>query len=591
QGDSGAVHRARNLKLGYLPQESAWAQREEVRRGTLWEAMLPAFAALRARAAELAQLENSMADPAQRDDALRRYGPLQDQFERDGGYTYEARIKQVLGGLGFNKGDYERPLAQLSGGQKTRALLARLLLEDPDLLLLDEPTNHLDIAAVEWLESWLRMWSGAVLIVSHDRYFLDETADTIWELHFDRLETYRGNYSAYARQRAERLARRQREYAAQQAFVRKEQDYIRRNMAGQNTRQAQGRRKRLERLLKESHDNDRLVRRTTSRRDMRLAMGADVRSGDRVVETESLGVGYADDGQVLFYAPDLLLWRGELAALIGPNGAGKTTFLKTLLGEIPPLRGSVRLGASLKVGYFEQAHEGLQPERTLLQEVQSVRALTESEARNYLAQYLFTGDDVHKPVKVLSGGERGRLALAKLALQGANFLLLDEPTNHLDIPAQEVLEAVLGNFPGTVLLVSHDRYLIDRLATQVWSLSDGELTVFKGSYREFAAQRRQAGADPQAPERPAAHSRDRQSKSRPGRDERRRAARAAELETAIDATETRLAEVEREIEAAGIAQDVARVRRLGEEYEALQAELAASMAAWEAVAEPAMEVD
>ncbi len=464
----GTVQRARGLRLGYLPQEAAlYAE------GTLWEEMLTAFDSLRAREAELARLEAAMADPQQYEAVMERYGPLQHQFELDGGYEYETRIRQVLGGLNFEPPDYDKPVAILSGGQKTRALLARLLLESPDLLILDEPTNHLDLHAVEWLETWLNDWDGAVLIVSHDRYFLDQVVGTVWELEFGRLEEYRGNYSAYLVQRAGRRERAQAEFEAQQAYIAREQDYIRRNIAGQNTKQARGRRARLERLLDARDPNQALASNPRSAAQLKLDLRTSLRSGDRVVETHDLAVGYPDDRKVLFRAPDVLLWREECAALIGPNGAGKTTFLKTLLGEIPPLSGKVKLGSSLKVGYFAQAHEGLDPERTVIDEVLGVQDMPPGRARDYLAKFLFTGDDVFKQVGVLSGGERGRVALAKLALQGANLLLLDEPTNHLDIPAQEILEAVLADFPGTILLVSHDRYLIDALATQIWSVRVG----------------------------------------------------------------------------------------------------------------------
>ncbi len=595
---AGVVQRSKGLRLGYLPQEAALYSE-----GTLWQEMLSAFDDLRAREAELSRLEAAMADPAQFETALERYGPLQHQFELDGGYLYETRIKQVLTGLNFESVDYDRPVSQLSGGQKTRALLGRLLLESPDLLVLDEPTNHLDIHAVEWLENWLNDWNGAVLIVSHDRYFLDQVVSTVWELAFGRLAEYRGNYSAYLVQRADRHARQQAEYEAQQALIAREQDYIRRNIAGQNTRQARGRLRRLDRLME--GDESRLIDRPREQGQIKISLQTNLRSGDRVIETHELAVGYADDGKVLFRAPDVLLWREECAALIGPNGAGKTTFLKTLLGEIKPLAGSVKLGSSLKVGYFAQAHEGLDPERTALEEIRSVQDMPPGRARDYLAKFLFSGDDVFKKVAVLSGGERGRVALAKLALAGANLLLLDEPTNHLDIPSQEVLQAVLADFPGTILLVSHDRYLIDGLATQIWSVETGALTVFKGSWTEYVAARETAretareggleagqAAKPErvargtasAASRADAAARPDAAARRQKNEERKRAARLGELEGAIAVLEQRLAWLARELEDAGTSGNVARVRALGEEYALVQSELNAHLVDWEQLA-------
>ncbi len=595
----GGVQRARGLRLGYLPQEAALYSD-----GSLWEEMLSAFDDLRAREAELARLEAAMADPAQSEDVLERYGALQHQFELDGGYSYETRIRQVLDGLNFEAVDYARPVAQLSGGQKTRALLGRLLLESPDLLILDEPTNHLDIHAVEWLEGWLTAWGGAVLIVSHDRYFLDQVVTSIWELAYGRLADYRGNYSAYLRQRGDREARQRLEYDAQRAVIAKEQDFIRRNMAGQNTRQAQGRQRRLERMLAGEDARVNVVERPREAAQLKLDLSTTLRSGDRVIETHELAVGYADDGKVLFRAPDLLLWREECAALIGPNGAGKTTFLKTLLGGLAPLAGSVKLGSSLKVGYFAQAHEGLNPERTPLEEIMAAKEMPPNKARDYLAKFLFTGDDVFKKVAVLSGGERGRVALAKLALEGANLLLLDEPTNHLDIPAQEILQAVLADFPGTILLVSHDRYLIDGLATQIWSVEDGALEVFKGSWSEYVTARARAReqAKPGAvvaepvratrgaratvaakPARPDAERPDAALKRQKAED-RKRATQLAAVENAITALEQRLAALSRELEDAGAGSDVVRVRALGSEYTEVQAELATRLGEWETLA-------
>ena len=607
----GEVYRAKGVGVGYLPQEAALYSE-----GTLWEEMLTAFANLRAREAELSQLEAAMADlaHASRDGVMEKYGPLQHQFELDGGYAYENKIRQVLTGLNFEPDDYHKPVEILSGGQKTRALLGRLLLESPDLLILDEPTNHLDIHAVEWLENWIGEWGGAAVVVSHDRYFLDQTVDAVWEMQFGALEEYRGNYSAYLTQRAERRARRLAEYQAQQERVAREQEYIRRNIAGQNTKQAQGRRRRLESLLAGPKAQtgrsaqvygrvDERAFRPQEAQTIKLRIETDLRSGDRVIETKDLAVGYQDpkgrsgDGKVLFRAPDVLLWREECAALVGPNGAGKTTFLKTLLGEIAPLEGSVKLGSSLKVGYFAQAHERLNPENTVLDEVRLTRELPLGQARDYLAKFLFTGDDVFKKVAVLSGGERGRLALAKLALEGANLLLLDEPTNHLDIPSQEILEAVLADFPGTILLVSHDRYLIDALATQVWSVEGGALEVFKGSWSEYVAWK-EAMQNPksQIPSSKGQGTRGKEEGAGGGGQvnqqsaikkqkslERRRAARLSELENSIAALERRMAELTTDLEAAGA--DIARVKALGEEYAQVEAELAARMEAWAALAE------
>jgi ATP-binding cassette subfamily F protein 3 len=581
----GTVQQAKSVRVGYLPQEAALYSE-----GTLWEEMLTAFADLRAREKELAELETAMADPARHDAVMEKYGELQHQFELDGGYEYEIKIKQVLDGLNFEPSDYSKPVAFLSGGQKTRALLGRLLLESPNVLILDEPTNHLDLHAVEWLEQWINEWNGAALIVSHDRYFLDQTVNAIWEMRFGALQEYPGNYSAYLIQRAERHARRLAEYEAREEFIAKERDYIRRNIAGQNTKQAKGRLRRLGRMLREptaQHPEDHRLSRPQESQTLRLRMSTDLRSGDRVIETHDLAVGYPDDGKVLFRAPDVLLWREECAALIGPNGAGKTTFLKTLLGGILPLAGSVKLGSSLKVGYFAQAHEDLNPERTVMEEILSVREMPPGQVRDYAAKFLFTGDDVFKRVSVLSGGERGRVALAKLALEGANLLLLDEPTNHLDIPSQEILEAVLDNFPGTILLVSHDRYLIDALATQIWSVEEGQLEVFKGSWSEYIAWKEEASrfkvqaAKPKSQtSNPNLTSEIKNLKS----EERRRAARLSEVERTITALEARLAELGRDLEQAGSGGEVARVRALGEEYAQVEADLAAQLSEWETLA-------
>lgn len=579
QPSAGEVHRARGVHIGYLPQETSFTSER-----SLWEECLLVFAALVHQQETMAHLEKLMADPIQASAALEEYGRLQQAFERAGGYTYETRIRQTLSGMGFEAEDYNRPLSQLSGGQRTRALLARLLLEDPHVLLLDEPTNHLDIDAVEWLETYLRDWQGAVVLVSHDRYFMDQVVDTIWEMT-PSLEIYRGNYSAYLAQRSERYQRQLKEYQAQQEFIEKEEDFIRRNIAGQNTRQAQGRLKRLQRLIEEAR-----VTPPREQHPVRLCLESSKRSGDLVLRTLGLKVGYASEGSALFSVPDLTLVRGECAAIIGPNGAGKTTFLKTLLGQVPPLEGKLMLGASLKIGYFAQAHEDLDPELDLMEEIErAAPAMRPAEIRSYLAQYLFTGDDVFKKVKSLSGGERGRLALAKLALAGANLLLLDEPTNHLDLPSQEVLQSVLADYDGTILLVSHDRYLIDALATQIWAVDPrvGVLRVFEGSYSEYhaaladEAASRIAEREARSNMRSSGTARSRAAAGPSGQDRKRRL-QIEQLESRIAEMEALLSVLSSQLE--NPPADPVRVQHLGQEYVRVQSELEGLLGEWERLA-------
>jgi ATP-binding cassette subfamily F protein 3 len=545
---------------------------------TVWQLGLEAFAVLREQESELAQLEEMMADSSRAEEAMARYGPLQEDFERAGGYIYPARIRRVLNGLGFKPAQYDHSLTQLSGGERTRAFLARLLLENPALLILDEPTNHLDIESIQWLEGWLNDWCGTAIIVSHDRYFLDRTAQIIWELSLRGMATYRGNYTAYVRQREEKQRFQLKEYEAQQDFIQRERDYIRRNIAGQNTRQAQGRRKRLERMLK-----DQAIDRPQQGRSVRIEFEEMDRSGDRVIETHQLAIGYQDAAEPLFRVPDLVLTRAECVALIGPNGAGKTTFLKTLMGEISPLSGSVQWGANIKIGYFAQAHEGLRPDNTVLEELLSAApGIRISQARDFLAKYLFTGHDVEKQVGALSGGERGRLALAKLALEGANFLLLDEPTNHLDIPSQEVLQDALEGFPGTILLVSHDRYLVNALATQIWVIRehDGEMGVYQGGYAAYLEANQNEEEDRKLSKKKFFEARVRIQ----GNSQRRKELEA--LEDRINGLESEFRAVSEQIEGAGV--DVEKVRELGERYAILEAELNREMETWERIASELM---
>ncbi len=615
---AGGITRARGLAIGFLPQRPELAGTH-----SLWDEMLRVFGPLREMEVRLRELEQAMA--ARPDDAelIERYGSLQAHYEHEGGFEYEHRIRMVLGGLGFVPEEFGRSLAKLSGGERTRALLGRLLLESPDLLVLDEPTNHLDIDAVEWLEGFLKSFKGAVLAVSHDRYFMDRVMNVIWEMAFGRLEVYRGNYSHYVTQRDDRHDQLRKEYQTQQEFIAKEVEYIRRNMGRQRTSQAKGKLRRLETLIlgKSKGDLARLeealrgnmavasaraegglLEAPREEQRMKMRLQAALRSGDKVLMTYGLEVGYPD-GEVLFSVPDITLYRGEIAALIGPNGAGKTTFLKTILEQLQPKAGRTRLGAGVQIGYFAQAHEELNPANAIIDEIQLVRAMPLSEARNYLATYLFRGEDVFRPISTLSGGERGRVALAKLALSGANFLLLDEPTNHLDIPSQEILEDVLTDFNGTILMVSHDRYLIDALATQVWIAKPGEMVVFDGSYSEYVAARdgRDIAELEPAAVAPAerADTRDVQATRAKGEKQAgstngnggstrkarltpyQRAQRTASLEQLIDDLEVRLVNLSGAIGEASAAGDAAKVHALGEAYARAESDLEAAMAEWE----------
>ena len=577
----GEIHVAKGTRIGFLPQRP-----ELLGDHVLYEEAMSAFDHLKEMEAELTQLEHDMADADKYDEALAKYGKLQEHFELQGGYEYEARVRMVLHGVGFTPDDYNEPLKRLSGGQKTRALLARLLLESPDLLILDEPTNHLDINAVEWLEKFLKSFDGAVIAVSHDRYFMDNFASIIWEMDYGTIEAYRGNYSHYVKQRAERHERILKEYEAQQEFIAKEEEYIRKHMGSRWTAQAKGRQKKLETMKKRGKI---IAKPRGERKDMNLRIEASMRSGDKVLMTENLAVGYADGDGPLFYSPDITLWRGETAALIGPNGVGKSTFLKTVIEQLEPLEGEAKIGASVQVGYFAQAHERLNANNTLLDEIIEVKAMPISEARNYLAQYLFTGEDVFRPISTLSGGERGRLALAKLSLAGANLLLLDEPTNHLDIESQEVLQEVLANFAGTILLVSHDRYLIDVLATQLWIASPGNLQVYEGTYQEYITERnrRELQEKQDEKEQKSAQSAPKTEKKQPkhGLNDYQLKKRLAEVEERIHALETELDNLHEAIGEASSTGDADKVRELGEQYTQTENDLESVMAEWEILAE------
>jgi len=612
QPTTGKVNIARSRRLGYLRQEAveAFAQREN----TVYAEMLTVFAGLLAQQADLHSLEARMSGKEYSDELLAEYGLLQEAFEKAGGYEYEVQIQQTLEGLGLGKKYWSMPLNHLSGGQKTRALLARLLLEKPDLLMLDEPTNHLDIEAVEWLERTLREWEGAVLIVSHDRFFLDNTVTTIWEMSRSGIELYSGNYSAFLLQRQDRWDYFEKVFTEEKARLLKEVDFIQRNWVRASTHaRALGLLRRLTRdlaivdnfgilalrsgkkwseldlhadrpldVIEAIHKVNAIAMPSSRPPAIRPRLTADHSSGTIVLRANEVTIGYPK--HALFSAHAVELRRGECAALIGANGTGKTTFLKVLLDQLKPLKGEVQLGASVKVGYFAQAQEEYLSESSVLDELLGHKSMQAEQARSHLAQYLFRGEDVFKPVRALSGGERARLALAILALGGANFLVLDEPTNHLDIPAREALQEVLESFPGTILLVSHDRYLIDRLATQVWELNDNKLKVFKGTYREFVLRRISTAPASQGsvarqvilPSKPLVRDNSKET--------RQRTQAIAQLEERIHQHEATLQRLSAELQKAGQVQAFESMHRLSWQIAQSQAALDSLVAEWEKVA-------
>lgn len=612
---TGNIYLARGARLGYLPQEASEAFNAQDH--SVYDELLLVFEQLRSEGQRLRLLEETMASGDYSEELLEQYSKLQEQFELAGGYEYELRIKQVLTGLGLGQEHWAVPLKHLSGGQKTRVLLARLLLERPNLLILDEPTNHLDVEAMEWLEGALRVWEGAILLVSHDRYFLDKVTNTIWEMSQSGIEVYRGHYSSYAHHRKERWEWRGKEFEALKARMDKEMDFIRRHIAGQRTQMAQGKLNRLAREveairagglsvlqalrskgwlqlsaevdlrrppgsvaeLQQAIDG---LRMPAQQPALQMQLRASHRSGNIVLRTKELQIGYP--GTPLFTAEDIELFRRERAVLIGPNGSGKTTLLRTITGRIQPLAGEIQLGASLQIGYFAQAHVHFDEENTLLEELLRHRPMQTSEARHYLARYLFRQDDVYKQISALSGGERGRLALAILALQEANLLLLDEPTNHLDIPSQEALQAALEQFEGTVLIVSHDRYLADRVATQVWSLEEGCLRVYRGSYQQYLEQRAHEAemSKEAAPAASAVAEESPNNGSGPSKNLlRKRAEELANLETLIGKMEAKLEQVGEALQLATRAQTFDKIQSLSVEYNAIESQLAQLFEKWE----------
>jgi len=598
--DEGIIAMARNLRIGYLTQTIDFQPHN-----SLCEEMLTVFAEVHDWEQELNELAieleatTATADSTLHEQLLQRYDDLQTRFEHAGGYTYENRVAQVLDGLGFTREQQEAPVMNLSGGQQTRAALGKLLLQEPDLLLLDEPTNHLDLAALEWLETYLASWKNAMVVVAHDRYFLDKIVSRTIEMAFGRIEEYPGNYTKYVHLREERMERRLREYEAQQEHIARTEEFIRRYKAGQRSREARGRQKLLNRLER--------VERPQDFPEMRFEFNTVIDSGQMVLSTQKLLVGYigerdstsqSTEPTILVRVADLELLRGDRAGLVGPNGSGKTTLLRTIIGELPPIGGHVYPGHNVRIGYYSQTHSRLNTQRTILDEIRQVSALSEEGARTFLGRFLFSGDDVFKPVAALSGGERSRVALALLTLQGSNFLVLDEPTNHLDLQSRQFLEEVLGEFEGTLLFVSHDRYFIDSLATKLWVIEDGVLIPYMGNYTDYRTRKRPIVLD--VPTRtsdngkPTPSPATKRTEPSPGgrvnskKSEKLRVPKARtieEVEHEIEKAETRMKVVEEALAEAALKADAAKLTQLSAEYDHVRLQSEELLAEWERLAE------
>ena len=469
---SGEINKKRDLSLSYLAQDSRFESSN-----TIYDEMLHVFDDLRKTEKTLRQMELEMGEKtgADLEKLMQDYDRLSEEFRQAGGFTYEADIRAILNGFKFDESMWQMKIEELSGGQNTRLALAKMLLEKPNLLVLDEPTNHLDIETIAWLENYLVNYSGALLIVSHDRYFLDKVATISLDLTKHSLDRYVGNYSSFVEQKEQKLLTEAKNYEKQQKEIAALEDFVNRNLVrASTTKRAQSRRKQLEKM-------ERLDKPEAGSKSAHMTFHSDKTSGNVVLTVEEAAVGY--DDQILSEPINLDIRKMNAVAIVGPNGIGKSTLIKSIVGQIPFIKGEARFGANVEVGYYDQIQSKLTPQNSVLDELWNDFKLTpEVEIRNRLGAFLFSGDDVKKTVGMLSGGERARLLLAKLSMENNNFLILDEPTNHLDIDSKEVLENALIDFDGTLLFVSHDRYFINRVATQVLELSEEGSTLYLGDY-------------------------------------------------------------------------------------------------------------
>ena len=572
--DFGEIFRPDNLKIGYVPQTAM-----EKTGGTLRQQIMTAFS-------EIIALEDAMAESAIRiqqasnEDiiiAQNKYSSLLEEYESVGGYDYNNNFDKVVDGVGLYPDVLDTLVADASGGERTRAALATALLTNPDLLVLDEPTNYLDFKGLEWLEGFLSQFDQSYMVVSHDRYFLDKVASDIWELNQGTLKTYKGNYSKYTVLKSEEALRHAREYEKQQTYIKREENFIARYHAGQRSKEARGRAKkltRLERVDAPTHDSKVTIRSTPASR-----------TGLIVLSTHDLKIGYhvKDDPVTLVEIPDIEILRQSTTAIIGNNGVGKTTFIKTFLGEIAPLKGSIQLGHNVKMGYFRQGSDEINGKITVMEALLEKKNVSIGEARNFLARFLFKGDEMFSQVDSLSGGERGRLALARLLITEPNVLILDEPTTHLDIPSRESLESMLEGYDGTIIFVSHDRQLISMLADNLLVIDQGKLYQFQGSYPEWVEEQKKDTPKVRKIQDPVSRSNKNQAKKRSSNKKvARQPSKVIETdyESIINELESSLASLEQKLENASASGNVQEVMELGQKHQDLTNKLESTINEW-----------